>query len=164
MNIDMLIYLVRNKSILMKPQFPFFILLTMLLSFSFTATYAAFPANTQAEHTTIKEQKTFKQTLKQAVLDYKKTAPSTTGVGGNAAANAFGLVSLIAGVLGLIFMFIPGIGIIFIPLAVAAFVFGILGLKGSNKGMAIAGLILGAVELLILLIAVAFVAAFISSL
>lgn len=145
-------------------RFPlnFTLLLVMILSLTSTSSYAAFPAKTQDEATIVKEQSTFRQNLEQSILQYKNTAPKST-VGG-ASADAFGIVSLIAGVLGLIFMFIPGIGIIFIPLAVAALVFGILGLKGSHKGMAIAGLILGAVELFLLLLGILFIAALLGSL
>lgn len=147
-------------------RFPlnFILLLTMLLSLTATSSYAAFPAKTQDETFIAKEHKSLKQELKQTVLQYKNTAPKATRVGGGAA-DAFGIVSLICGVLGAIFLIVGGAaGILFVPLAVAALVFGILGLKGSHQGMAIAGLILGAVEILILLVAIIFVAAFLGSL
>lgn len=148
----------------MRLPLSFILLLTIFLSaIAPSDSYAAFPSKSADETTILKEHTSFKQELKTAIKEYKKTAPQVTGKGGESA-DAFGVVSLICGVLGFIFLFLPTIGIVFIPLAIAALVFGILGLKGSHKGMSIAGLILGAVEVLLLILAIVFVAAIIASL
>lgn len=77
--------------------------------------------------------------------------------------NVFGLISMICGILALLLnicCFCPYIGwaacIAEGVLAVAAIVLGIIGIKHNNdkKGMAIAGIITGAVALLIVVIVV----------
>ena len=70
--------------------------------------------------------------------------PTVTGDG-----PVYGIVALCCGVIGLA---IPFFGI-------PAIVFGAMGLKRSGKGMAIAGLVLGILEVIILLLALLFVAA-----
>ena len=58
----------------------------------------------------------------------------------------YGTASLVTGILSILFIqFI----VISIMLAIAAIVFGILGIKKGNKGLSKSGLVLGAVALLI---------------
>ena len=61
------------------------------------------------------------------------------------AINGFGIAALVVGIFSLLMIqFI----IISIALAILAIIFGILGLRKPNKGMAKAGLVLGIVSLL----------------
>ena len=69
-----------------------------------------------------------------------------------------GIVSLVCGVVGLVS------AIAWVPLGIAAIVFGIIGLnqkKHVYTGMALAGLILGAIEILLFILLVAIFAAFV---
>ncbi len=66
-----------------------------------------------------------------------------------------GIVSLVCGVIGLYPLF-------WLPLGIAAIVCGVIGLnskKHTNTGMAIAGLILGSIEVLLFILLVAIIAA-----
>lgn len=67
--------------------------------------------------------------------------------------NLWGILSLVCGVLG----------IFILPFGIPALIFGIMGLKKPGKGMAIAGLILGSVEVLILLLYILLVGALLAS-
>ena len=98
----------------------------IVLSFVANSSFAAFPARTETTSTSVSGYHTFKQSVKEKISGYKKTTPQTTAI--SKTSGAFGIVSLVAGVLGLIFLFIPVLVIGFIPLAIMALVFGILGL------------------------------------
>lgn len=75
--------------------------------------------------------------------------------------NTLGLLALIFGILGLLLFWLPVVGFLGFLLGVAAFILGILGIKrDANPGMAIAGLVLGSVMLVILLLAVVIIGAF----
>ena len=54
------------------------------------------------------------------------------------------------------------LGIAFPPLGILAIVFGAIGMKNSGRGMAIAGLVLGIIEVLFMLVYVLLLLAFIS--
>jgi hypothetical protein len=77
------------------------------------------------------------------------------------------IAALALGVLSFLVGFIPGIGLIAIPAAICALVFGVIGRKKAKenpgeyggKGMALAGMILGIVFLGILLLGILFIAA-----
>lgn len=59
------------------------------------------------------------------------------------------IISLVFGIVGLLAWIIPIIGL---PVGVVALVLGILGIKKSNKGMSIAGIVLGVICLVITII------------
>ncbi|MCC5915945.1 MAG: DUF4190 domain-containing protein [Cryomorphaceae bacterium] len=75
------------------------------------------------------------------------------------------LVGFISSLLGLILMFTP-LGLIGIVLVIAGLVLSIVGLRSGEpgEGFAIAGIIISSVALLLLLIAIIFLAAFIATL
>lgn len=76
-----------------------------------------------------------------------------------------GIAALICGGLSLILLFTP-VGFVSIPLSIAAIVFGALGLSHNkpHRGMAIAGLIMGALTLLLIILLIIIVAAFLAAL
>lgn len=59
------------------------------------------------------------------------------------------IISLVFGIVGLLAWIIPIIGL---PVGVVALVLGILGIKKSNKGMSIAGIVLGVICLVLTII------------
>ena len=67
--------------------------------------------------------------------------------------NGFGVTGFVLGLLGLIFSFIPLIGVIAWPLVILGVIFSALGLdrankrRATNKGLAIAGLVLSIIGL-----------------
>ena len=69
-----------------------------------------------------------------------------------------GLLAGIFGIVGLTFAFLPIIGYLGLLLCLSAIILGAVSLNGSNKGWAIAGIVLGAVGCLLFLMAVAFLA------
>ena len=75
----------------------------------------------------------------------------------------FGKVSLWCGIGAFVLVFIPVIGILSIPAAIAAVVFGAISLNGNNNTNGIIGLILGGSFIVLFLIAVILVVAFFSS-
>lgn len=63
--------------------------------------------------------------------------------------NSFAMPAMILGVIGFVIGIIPFIGWFAIPLSVLAIIFGVLGLRvETNRGQAIAGIILGAALIL----------------
>lgn len=69
----------------------------------------------------------------------------------NIPANSIGLgvAALVLGIVGLLAWIIPIIGL---SIGIVALVFGILGIKKSSKGMSIAGIVLGAISLVLTII------------
>jgi hypothetical protein len=69
--------------------------------------------------------------------------------------NGFGTAGFVLGLVGLFFSFIPLIGVIAWPLVILGLIFSILGLRrassgqATNKGLAIAGIVLSAIGLLV---------------
>lgn len=59
------------------------------------------------------------------------------------------ILALIFGILGLIACCIPCVGY---PVAITAFVLGIIGLKKNGRGMAIAGIVLGVISFILSLV------------
>lgn len=74
--------------------------------------------------------------------------PTTSG-------NGFGVTALVLGIVGIVFAFIPIIGVIAWPLVVLGLVFGILGIRrarvgnAGNLGAAVTGTVLSAVGLVV---------------
>ena len=72
--------------------------------------------------------------------------------------NGLGTAGFVLGLVGLVFAFIPIIGVIAWPLTILGLIFGVIGItranrgQADNKGMAIAGVVLSAVGLLICVI------------
>jgi hypothetical protein len=72
--------------------------------------------------------------------------------------NGFGITGFVLGLVGLLFSFIPFIGVIAWPLVIMGIIFGILGVlrvkKGvaSNKAMSIIGIVVSAVGLIVCII------------
>ncbi|NQD42411.1 DUF4190 domain-containing protein [Glutamicibacter halophytocola] len=79
--------------------------------------------------------------------------------------NGFGVTALVLGIIAVIFSFIPLVGIVSFFVGGLAVIFGIIGLTRKNraKGLSVAGLILGAVGIIIAGIVTATTAAFVSS-
>jgi hypothetical protein len=71
-------------------------------------------------------------------------------------------LSMIFGIAGLVLLFVPTIGLLALPFSILALVFGFLSLKGNSNTKAIVGVVTGGVTLIILLIALAFLAALFS--
>ncbi|HEY7597054.1 MAG TPA: DUF4190 domain-containing protein [Actinophytocola sp.] len=73
-------------------------------------------------------------------------------------ANGMAVTSLVLGIVGLVFSFIPIIGVIAWPLTILGVIFGGVGLSKANqvpgapKGMAVAGLVCSIVGLVICVI------------
>jgi len=93
--------------------------------------------------------------------------------GESGGANGFAIASLVLGILGIVLIFAPSIGLVIMSLfaSILAIIFGAIGLgkskgdshdEGSHggKGFAIAGLILGLLGLFIWLLAIAIVAGY----
>jgi hypothetical protein len=59
--------------------------------------------------------------------------------------NTKAIVSLILGILSLIFIFVPSVGWVGIILGIVGLVFGILANKEQHSGMATAGIVLSAI-------------------
>lgn len=84
--------------------------------------------------------------------------------------NGFGVTALVLGMLGLLFSFIPIIGMIAWPLVLLGLLFGVLGVvrasrgRADNRGVAIAGTVLSAVGLVICIVYASVVAAAVSGL
>lgn len=72
--------------------------------------------------------------------------------------NGFGTAGFVLGLVGLIFAFIPLIGVVAWPLTILGLVFGLIGTlrarsgKATNKGIAISGLVLSIIGLVICII------------
>lgn len=72
--------------------------------------------------------------------------------------NGMAVTSLVLGILGLLFSFIPIIGVIAWPMVILGVVFGGIGINkagqvpGTSKGMAIAGLVCSIIGLVICII------------
>jgi hypothetical protein len=83
--------------------------------------------------------------------------------------NGFGTAAFVLGLLGLLFSFIPIIGVIAWPLVLLALVFGGIGIakagsgRATNRGLAIAGLVCAAFGLLICIVYAAAFSAAVSS-
>ena len=116
----------------------------MLLSFS-SMTYASFPVTEQESDQSIKQSTEEKSFL--ADLKLPNFAPVSSD------GPAFGIVALCCGVVGLVF---PVLGI-------PAIVFGAMGLKRAGRGMAIAGLVLGIIEIIWVFVLLLFWGAFLMS-
>ena len=105
------------------------LLLLLLLTTINSVTYASFPVtNNDITH--------------EVMVDEPNSQAPVSGD-----TNAFGIVALCCGVVGLIIL-----PILFGPLAI---VFGALGLNKSGKGMAISGLVLGIVQIIIMIALIA---------
>lgn len=72
--------------------------------------------------------------------------------------NGFGTAGFVLGLVGLIFAFIPVIGVVAWPLTILGLIFALIGTvratrgKADNKGIAISGLVLSAVGLIICIV------------
>ncbi len=105
-----------------------------------------------------------KPILRKAIKAHKAKAKANGGE-----TNIMAILSLVLGALSLILLFIPGVGLIGLLFALLAIVFGAVAISGINhnggegRGMAIAGIILGAAVLLLFLLLIVLLAAFISS-
>lgn len=114
----------------------------MLLSLS-SMTYASFPVTNQPSEQSIKE-----STVENSILTDLGLSNLLPVAGGG---SGFSIAALCCGILGFFFLpFLLG------PLAI---IFGVLGLKRDGRGMAIAGLVLGILQVLLVLLAVLFIAA-----
>lgn len=133
----------------------FVILMTGLLNFCPTNLYAAFPmSDSQVEQ--MEKRETRIKAHKQNSLLQKKV---TTGTSDGADDGIYGILALSMGVVGWATV---GFGIGFL-LLLGALITGIIGLnhRKKYKGMALAGLILGAAGVLIFLFAVLIFAAWV---
>ena len=71
--------------------------------------------------------------------------------------------SMILGIASIVLLFIPFIGILALPAAVLALIFGVQSVKGNSNSKSIIGIVTGSVTLVLFLIALAFVAAYMSA-
>lgn len=101
------------------------------------------------------------------VPQQRTAAPAVPAV---APRNGFGVTALVLGILGLLFSFIPIIGMIAWPLVLLGLLFGVLGVvrasrgRADNRGVAIAGTVLSAIGLVICIAYASMVAAAVSGL
>lgn len=122
---------------------------------------------TIAPGSAVKKKMTFIQKVK-AINQLKKFSKEvskqtkTTAKAKSADPDTLALISLIAGIASIILLFASGV--LGLLLGLTALILGLLSLRTTNKrGMAIVGTLLGALTLLIFLIAIIFVAAFIAA-
>lgn len=108
--------------------------------------------------------KKFKKLLDFSFLHFKdlEASSATPPASASAAANSDTL-NLLAGIFGIsafVLSFIPFLGILGLPLAIAAIVLGAIGLSkgGGKRGWGITGIVLGALALLIWIILISFTA------
>lgn len=87
----------------------------------------------------------------------KHITPGPEAASNSAAADkgTLGLIGGIFGILAFAFAVIPFVGFLTIPLAITAIILGAIGLNSSNHGWAIAGLILGILAIVLLILAIA---------
>ena len=71
--------------------------------------------------------------------------------------------SMILGILSIVLLFIPGIGLLAIPAAILAIIFGVQSIKGNSNAKGIVGIVTGSVTLFLILLAIAFIAAFLGA-
>ena len=121
---------------------------------------------TIAPGSAVKKKMTFIQKVK-AINRLKKFSKEvskqtkTTAKAKSADPDKLALISLIAGIASIILLFASGV--LGLLLGLTALILGLLSLRTTNKrGMTIVGTLLGALTLLIFLIAIIFVAAFIA--
>jgi hypothetical protein len=133
----------------------FIILITGVLNFYPTNLYAAFPMSNRQVEQMEKNEAKIKAHKKNSVLQRKVTAATTDGEDNG----IYGILALSMGVVG---WATAGFGIGFL-LLLGALITGIIGVnhKKKYKGMALAGLILGAAGVLIFLFVVLIFAAWV---
>ncbi|MGM0721932.1 MAG: DUF4352 domain-containing protein [Actinomycetota bacterium] len=101
------------------------------------------------------------------VPQQRTAAPAVPAV---APRNGFGVTALVLGILGLLFSFIPIIGMIAWPLVLLGLLFGVLGVvrasrgRADNRGVAIAGTVLSAIGLVVCVLYASVFAAAVSGL
>ncbi|MBC7554754.1 MAG: DUF4190 domain-containing protein [Taibaiella sp.] len=141
--------------------------LILLLTFIFTPAFcfAGFPIKgrpvpvdtaSQDNHSSFISGKLHRYPLAAKVLSHLHWLHSHVG-DHPATAGWPGIVSLVTGILGIAALFMGSAGAViflFIPFGICALIFGIIGLKKKyvNRGMALAGLILGGLEMVVLFI------------
>jgi hypothetical protein len=69
-------------------------------------------------------------------------------------------LSMILGITSIVFLFIPYIGILAIPMAILAIIFGASSLKGNSNAKSIVGIVTGGVTLFLFVLAVAVILAY----
>ena len=72
-------------------------------------------------------------------------------------------LSMILGIISIVFIFIPYIGILAIPMAILAIIFGASSMKGNSNAKSIVGVVTGAVTLLLFVIALAVAIAYLGA-
>lgn len=91
-------------------------------------------------------------------MSYVPMPPSPPGVAPTPYKNGLGTAGFVLGLVGLIFAFVPLIGIVAWPLTILGLIFGIVGTlranrgQASNKGLAITAVVLSAIGLVICVI------------
>lgn len=106
----------------------------------------------------------------RAAVPQQRTAAPAVAAPAVAPRNGFGVTALVLGILGLLFSFIPFIGVIAWPLVLLGLLFGVLGVvrasrgRADNRGVAIAGTVLSAIGLVICVLYASVFAAAVSGL
>ncbi|MBN9759073.1 hypothetical protein Ae406Ps2_3225c [Pseudonocardia sp. Ae406_Ps2] len=106
----------------------------------------------------------------RTAVPQQRTAAPAVAAPAVAPRNGFGVTALVLGILGLLFSFIPFIGVIAWPLVLLGLLFGVLGVvrasrgRADNRGVAIAGTVLSAVGLVICVLYASVFAAAVSGL
>lgn len=143
-------------------------LLPLLLLFSINSLFAVktTTATTEKENSALvtvqpkKEKK--KSGFFQKILEKKfvKKITKKLGISDHAPNKAsgvlFGILATSLGVLGIILLFIPPLGLIGLLMGIAAFVLGLIGIRRDNKiALSLIGTILGGLMILLIILAVA---------
>ena len=150
----------------MKPLFFTITLLSILFSTCLNS-YAAFPIQTESMPTATQQHQTFGEKVQSAIKRY--TSPVAPQEAGSSADNGTtGILSFtfgVAGILTLIAGIITGGSVILLwpAFGIAAIVLGAIGLNKKNNGLAVAGFVLGLIEVTVFLAAIVLAIASISS-
>lgn len=106
----------------------------------------------------------------RAAVPQQRTGAPAVAVPAVAPRNGFGVTALVLGILGLLFSFVPFIGVIAWPLVLLGLLFGVLGVvrasrgRADNRGVAIAGTVLSAIGLVVCVLYASVFAAAVSGL
>ena len=74
-----------------------------------------------------------------------------------------GRASMIMGIASFVFLFIPGVALLSIPLAILGLIFGLKSIKGNSNAKGVVGVVFSGVTLFLILLAIILVAAIIGS-
>jgi hypothetical protein len=150
-------------------KYLFLILSFLLFAGLYSVSYAAYPMQHTSEPMAAAPvpQEAFHDKIKAAV--HKLTTPLPAVEGSQAGDGTIGIVSFALGIGGLALIIASGVGapilgLLGIACGIGAIVTGAMGFKQRNRGWAVAGFVLGVLEVLILVLAVALAIVFLNNL